>query len=140
MNQSETTDVNMLGVKKLCSLCGLCMVKEWSAKEGVEGCVFTLGWLGEQERSVFSRERSPDDYDEILFGISRERFVARMKNPLLTGQFTGIITNIAKKAFETGLVDAVVTLHRSKDDYLIPNRFSPGHLRRLSPVLAANLF
>lgn len=106
--------------KKLCSLCGLCMVKEWSAKEGVEGCVFTLGWLGEQERSVFGRERSPDDYDEMLFGISRERFVARMKNPLPTGQFTGIITGMAKRAFETGLVDAVVTLHRSRDDYLYP--------------------
>ena len=103
---------------KLCSLCGLCMVKEWSAKEGMQGCVFTLGWLGDQEASVFGRERSQEDSNEMLFGISKERFVARMKNPIPSGQFTGIITNIAKKAFETGLVEAVVTLHRSKDDYL----------------------
>jgi coenzyme F420 hydrogenase subunit beta len=106
--------------RKLCSLCGLCMVKAWPAKEGIEGCVFTLGWLGDQEMKVFGRERSKDNYDEMLFGISREQFIARMKNPLSTGQFIGIITNIAKKAFEIGLVDAVVTLHRSKDDYLYP--------------------
>jgi len=116
----EMTPVDKGNGRKLCSLCGLCMVKAWPAEEGVAGCVFTLGWLGEQEKEVFGRERSSENYDEMLFGISRERFVARMKNPLLTGQFTGIITNIAKKAFETGLVDAVVTLHRSKDDYLYP--------------------
>ncbi len=116
----EMSSFDISNGEKLCSLCGLCMVKEWSAKQGVEGCVFTLGWLGEQETNVFGRERSQEDYDEMLFGISKERFVARMKNPLPSGQFTGVITNIAKKAFETGLVEAVVTLHRSKDDYLFP--------------------
>jgi coenzyme F420 hydrogenase subunit beta len=116
----EMISVDNANEKKLCSLCGLCMVRAWPAKEGIEGCVFTLGWLGEQEMKVLGRERSSDNYDEMLFGISRERFVARMKNPLPTSQFTGIITNIAKKAFETGLVDAVVTLHRSQDDYLYP--------------------
>lgn len=116
----ERASIDSAHGKQLCSLCGLCMVKKWSAREGVQGCVFTLGWLGEQETKLFGRERSPDNYDEMLFGISRERFVARMKKPLPTGQFTGIITGMAKKAFETGLVDAVVTLHRSKDHYLYP--------------------
>ena len=108
--------------KKLCSLCGLCMVKEWSAKEGIQGCVFNLGWLGEQEKRIFGRERSPKDYDEILFGISGERFVARMRNPrpIPEVQFTGIITSIALKAFETGLVEAVATLHRSNEDPMLP--------------------
>ena len=120
--------------RKLCSLCGLCMVKEWSAKEGIQGCVFTLGWLGEQESSVFGRERSHDDCDEMLFGISKERFVARIQNPIPSGQFTGIITNIAKKAFETGLVEAVVTLHRSKEDYFLPE---PVLARSTEEILAS---
>ena len=106
--------------EKLCSLCGLCMVKQWSAKEAIQGCVFNIGWLGTQESLVFGRERYQDNSDEMFFGISKERFVARMKNPLPNIQFTGIITSIAKKAFETGLVEAVVTLHRSKEDYFLP--------------------
>ena len=105
---------------KLCSLCGLCMVKEWPAQESAQGCVFTVGWLGGQESLLFGRERARDSSDEMLFGISRERFVARMKHPLPGTQFTGIITGIAQKAFESGLVDAVVTLHRSREDYFMP--------------------
>ena len=107
-------------LEKLCSMCGLCMVKAWPAQESIKSCVFTTGWLGSREKALFGRERSRDNPDELLFGISSERFVARMKNPLPNIQFTGIITSIAKKAFETGLVGAVVTLHRSPEDYFLP--------------------
>jgi 3,8-divinyl protochlorophyllide a 8-vinyl-reductase (ferredoxin) len=107
-------------LEKLCSMCGLCMVRSWPAQESIQCCVFTTGWLGGREKALFGRERSRDIPDELLFGISTERFVARMKNPLPDIQFTGIITSIAKKAFETGLVDAVVTLHRSPEDYFLP--------------------
>jgi coenzyme F420-reducing hydrogenase beta subunit len=120
MNAPAAKSVTASSSEKLCSMCGLCMVKAWSAKEAVQGCVFTTGWLGSKEQALFGRERASDGSDEMLFGISAERFVARMKNPLPDTQFTGIITSIAKKAFETGLVDAVVTLHRSKEDYFLP--------------------
>ena len=106
--------------ERLCSRCGLCMVDAWTPKESIQGCVFTIGWLGKQEVEIFGRERSLQDSDEMLLGISRERFDARMKKPLSKIQFTGIITGIAKKAFETGLVEAVVTLHRSKEEYFFP--------------------
>jgi coenzyme F420 hydrogenase subunit beta len=96
------------------------MVDTWTPEESIQGCVFTIGWLGKQEAVIFGRERALDDIDEVLFGISKEDFVGRMKNPLPNVQFTGIITSIAKKAFETGLVEAVVTLHRSKEDYFFP--------------------
>ena len=119
--------------QKLCSLCGLCMVKEWSAQESIQGCVFTVGWLGMQEALLFGRERAQDSSDEMLFGISRERFVARIKNPLPNTQFTGIITSIARKAFESGLVEAVVTLHRSKEDYFLP---VPALARSTEEILA----
>jgi coenzyme F420 hydrogenase subunit beta len=96
------------------------MVKAWPAQESIKSCVFTTGWLGSREKALFGRERSRHNPDELLFGISSERFVARMKNPLPNIQFTGIITSIAKKAFESGLVDAVMTLHRSPEDYFLP--------------------
>jgi len=96
------------------------MVGTWPAQESIKSCVFTSGWLGSREKALFGRERSRDNPDELLFGISTERFVARMKTPLPNIQFTGIITSIAKKAFETGLVDAVATLHRSREDYFLP--------------------
>ncbi len=120
--------------ERLCSLCGLCMVNSWSVKESIQGCVFTIGWLGKQEVAVFGRERAQDDPDEMLFGISRERFVGRMKNPLPDIQFTGIITSIARKAFETGLVDAVATLHRSPEDYFFP---MPVLARSTAEILAS---
>ena len=84
----KTLSVDHSADEKLCSLCGLCMVNAWSAKESVQGCVFTVGWLGKHESSVFGRERSQDNSDEMLFGISKKRFVARIKNPLPTIQFT----------------------------------------------------
>jgi 3,8-divinyl protochlorophyllide a 8-vinyl-reductase (ferredoxin) len=120
MTASTTKPVTASSPGKLCSLCGLCMVKAWPAREGIKSCIFFSGWLGSRERALFGRERSRDNPDELLFGISSERFVARMKNPLPGIQFTGIITSIAKKAFETGLVEAVVTLHRSREDYFLP--------------------
>ena len=119
-NQTSVNDVDMPTGAKLCSMCGLCMVDEWKSKESIQSCVFSLGCLGKQEVKVFGRERSQDNLDEMLFGISRKRFNARMKKPLPRTQFTGIITSIAHKAFETGLVEAVVTLHRSKEEYFHP--------------------
>lgn len=105
---------------RLCSLCGLCMTRTWPARESIQGCVFNVGWLGRHEDALFGRERSRTDTDEMLFGISAQRFVGRIREPLPNIQFTGIITSIAKKAFESGLVDAVVTLHRSREDYFLP--------------------
>ena len=131
--------------KKLCSLCGLCMVSAWPADESITGCVFTTGWLGKQEADFFGQERSQDDYDEMLFGISKERFVARITNPLPNVQFTGIITSMAKTAFENGLVDAVITVHRSREDYMLPEpvlaRSTEAILKGAGskPVLASSL-
>ena len=106
--------------QKLCSLCGLCMAGSWPSKESMRTCVFNTGWLGDKEKKLFGRERSLDNDEEIRFGISRERFVGRLKQPLPHTQFTGIITRMAQKAFESGMVEAVVTLHRSPEDCFFP--------------------
>ena len=85
--------------EKLCSSCGLCMIKEWPAKENIQSCVFKNGWLGPQESALFGRERSLDDTDEMSFGICKERFVGCMKKPVPGAAWTGVITSIAKRAF-----------------------------------------
>lgn len=112
--------MNMTVSEKLCSRCGLCMVEAWTPAESRQACVFQTGWLGRHEQTVFGRQRIRDDIDEALFGISSERFVAINRQRLPGVQFTGIITGIALKAFETKLADAVVTLHRSSEDYFFP--------------------
>jgi len=95
----------------LCSRCGLCMGNAWPEKESLQSCVFNTGWLGVHEEKLFGRKRDPADPDELAFGITRSRFNARMKQPIDGAQWGGIITRIALRAFETGLVDGVITLH-----------------------------
>jgi coenzyme F420 hydrogenase subunit beta len=89
------------------------MGNAWPEKESLQSCVFNTGWLGMHEERLFGRRRNAADPDELAFGIARRRFNARMKKPIDGAQWGGIITRIALKALETGLVDGVVTLHGS---------------------------
>jgi 3,8-divinyl protochlorophyllide a 8-vinyl-reductase (ferredoxin) len=116
---SASSDVHRTSKETLCSSCGLCSVKEWPSKESIQSCVFKTGWLGAHEARIFGRERSLDSFEEMRFGISKSRFTARMKQPIPDSQWTGIITQICLKAFQSGLVEGVVTLHRSEDDIFI---------------------
>ncbi len=131
--------------KGICSSCGLCSITEWPMHESIQSCVFKNGWLGKREKKLFDRERKRDNPEEMRFGITLERFTAQLKNPLPDAQWSGIVTNIARKAFESGMVEGVVTLHRSEE-----NRFfskpvlamtteeidaSRGNKPVLSPVL-----
>ncbi len=106
--------------QKLCSSCGLCMIREWPREETLQSCVFRTGWLGRQEVELFGRERSLDDFDEMSFGISKERLTGCIKQPIEGSAWTGVITAIAKRAFETGLVEAVATLHRGEKHHFEP--------------------
>jgi coenzyme F420 hydrogenase subunit beta len=120
---------------KLCSSCGLCMIKEWPAQENIQSCVFKNGWLGPQESDLFGRERSLDDTDEMSFGICKERFVGCIKNPVPGAAWTGVITSIAKRAFESGLVEGVATLHRGEEDFFAPK---PVLARSTEAILASS--
>ena len=97
----------------LCSHCGLCMGNAWPTEESLRSCVFNTGWLGRHEERLFGRRRNPEDNDERDFGISRRRFNARINQPVDGAQWGGIITRIAVRALETGLVEGVATLHGS---------------------------
>ena len=134
MTDSARSKVKASVHTKICSQCGLCMVKDWPAKQAVQSCVFITGWLGSREQELFGRERSCDQNDEMRFGISRRHFVAVLKQPLPNTQFSGIITCIAHKAFESGMIDAVATLHRSDKDYF----FSRPVLARSATDIAAS--
>lgn len=121
MNVTATPPISTSqGRETLCSQCGLCHIRSWEAKESIESCVFKLGWLGKQESDVFGRERSLENEDEMRFGISQERFVAKLKAPIDGAQWSGIITHLAATALQNGTVQAVATLHRSKVDYFFP--------------------
>ncbi len=130
----HTPNATSVHKETLCSACGLCQVRAWPAKESFESCVFELGWLGEAERALYGRERNPDNPDELAFGITQERFVAKLNPEITDAQWSGIITRIAQKAFETNLVEAVATLHRSKVDYFIPE---PVLAQSTEAILAA---
>ncbi|NTW51134.1 MAG: coenzyme F420 hydrogenase [Chlorobiaceae bacterium] len=126
----------------LCSRCGLCMGNAWPEKESLQSCVFNTGWLGMHEERLFGRRRDPADPNELAFGITRSRFNARIKQPVEGAQWGGIITRIALRALETGLVDGVLTLHGT---HLNPKAFlatSPFEVlegRGNKPVLAPTL-
>ncbi|MBF0587156.1 Coenzyme F420 hydrogenase/dehydrogenase, beta subunit C-terminal domain [Prosthecochloris sp. N3] len=94
-------------------------------QESLQSCVFHNGWLGELERRVFGRERNQNDPEELRFGITRERCISTLAPPLEGAQWGGIVTRMATRAFEEGLVEGVVTLHHAPDS----NFFS-------TPVLA----
>jgi coenzyme F420 hydrogenase subunit beta len=129
----------------LCSSCGLCSVKTWPSSESLQSCVFSLGWLGSHEKALFGREREPLDAVESRFGITRSRFIARLREPVSGAQWSGIITRLAVKAFNSGLVEAVVTLHRDDKDFFQPKPVlaeseadiykAKGSVPVLSPVL-----
>ena len=133
--------------RTLCSSCGLCSNRAWPSAESVQSCVFRNGWLGEQERKLFGRERSLDDPVEMRFGITSERFTAQLKRPIDGAQWSGIVTRIAARAFEEKLIDGVVTLRRSPENHFFSEPLlaetreeidsSKGNKPVLSPVLAS---
>ncbi|NTV01752.1 MAG: coenzyme F420 hydrogenase [Chlorobiaceae bacterium] len=126
----------------LCSHCGLCMGNAWPEEESLRSCVFNTGWLGKHEERLFGRQRNPQDDDELAFGISLRRFNARIKQPVDGAQWGGIITRIALRALETGLVDGVATLHGTMLQPKAALATTPGEVlegRGNKPVLSPTL-
>ncbi|WP_232319814.1 hypothetical protein [Prosthecochloris sp. HL-130-GSB] len=67
--------------KGICSSCGLCSVKTWPMQESIRSCVFKNGWVDPLEEKIFGRKRNTDDPQEMRFGITKKRFVARLLPP-----------------------------------------------------------
>ena len=76
--------------EKLCSSCGLCMIRKWPTQETIQSCVFKTGWLGTHEIDLYGRERSIENSDEMGFGICKDRPVGCIKNPIPGDAWSGV--------------------------------------------------
>ena len=62
------------------------------------------------EEKVHGRSRDLDDWDDIHFGVHKEMLYAKKKQgqAIPGAQWTGIVTSIAIKMLESGMVEGVV--------------------------------
>lgn len=114
-------DERLKGRPKLCSDCGLCDSSYRSIMS--KACVFVHNQVKELELRLHGRTRKPGD--EQHFGIYRRMYAARMRHPVASAQWTGIITTLAARLLEIGAVDGVVT-----------TRSVPGTRFAPQPILA----
>ncbi len=114
-------DARLKGRPKLCSDCGLC---DSSLRPIMpRTCVFVHNQVSDIEQRLFGRTRK--DGDELLFGIYRTMYAARMRQPVPDAQWSGIVTSLAARLLEQGTVDAVIT-----------TRAVPGTRFAPQPILA----
>ena len=106
-----TTPLERYPAQSLCSRCGLCNTERIS--EVKEACAFLEdGWsrTGAMEERIHGRRRN-DDY----FGVV-ENMVYGQKRPRVNNSaWTGIVSGIAARALEEGVVDAVIGVGREGD-------------------------
>ncbi len=98
-------DERLKGRPRLCSDCGLC---DSSLRPLMpRSCVFVQNQVGDLEQRLHGRIRQ--GAEELLFGIYRTMYAARMRQPLAHAQWSGIVTSLAARLIEEGRVEAVIT-------------------------------
>jgi coenzyme F420 hydrogenase subunit beta len=100
--------------RKTCTDCGLSRSDD--PKRCGSACQFIAPDYDAAETRVHGRPRDPARPDELWFGPHRRMLRARLKAPKDGAQWTGIVTRIAEKLFETGAIDAVLTIAPDPDD------------------------
>jgi coenzyme F420 hydrogenase subunit beta len=120
--------------KDLCSQCGLCDSR-WVAYVK-DACAFLHQRFEAMETAAHGRSRNLDNEDELYFGVQQRMFSARLAQPIVGAQWTGIVSRLGVRALETGLVDAVLCVGQSEHD-----RFTPVPVLARTPeqVLAARV-
>ncbi len=108
-NGRETTllglDERLKGRPLLCSDCGLCASSLKPLMS--QSCTFVHSHVRETELRLHGRIRHQGD--EMLFGIHRAIYAARIPHPRPGVQWTGIVTTLAARLLELDLVDGVLT-------------------------------
>jgi len=89
----------------MCSRCGLCYTKHRT--ELADACVFVENRYEALEEKLHGRGRMPGT-DEDMFGIFRQMYVTKMKQPLPGAQWTGMVTALGTLMLEKKLVDGVI--------------------------------
>ena len=120
--------------RDLCSQCGLCDSR-WVAYVR-RACAFLEQRFEAMESEAHGRSRNLDDEDELYFGVHERMLSARLRQPLEGAQWTGIVSTIAVRALENGLVDAVLCVQQDPDDRFTP---VPVLARTAAEVLAARV-
>lgn len=96
--------------KEHCSKCGLC--DTYYVAHVKEACAFLGSGMSdveaEMEQAVHGRRRDPRSEDEDLLGVVERTLYARVRPSVPGAQWTGIVTSIATRMLERGMVDAVV--------------------------------
>ncbi|HRD41592.1 MAG TPA: Coenzyme F420 hydrogenase/dehydrogenase, beta subunit C-terminal domain [Prochlorococcaceae cyanobacterium AMR_MDS_5431] len=120
--------------RDLCSECGLCDSR-WVAYVK-QACPFLHQQFEAMELEVHGRSRNLDLEEELYFGVYQRMLTARLKQPIVGAQWTGIVSRLSIKAIETGLVDAVLCVQQSEED-----RFTPVPIlaRTADEILAARV-
>ncbi len=120
--------------KELCSECGLC--DTYYVHYVKEACAFLNQQIKELEEQSHSRSRNLDNSDELYFGVQQEMMAARKKEPIPGAQWTGIVSSIAIKMLESGIVEGVVCVQNTKEDRFQP---MPVIARTAEEILAARV-
>jgi coenzyme F420 hydrogenase subunit beta len=92
----------------LCTDCGISRTKD--DRRCGHACQFIKPDYPALETRVQGRARDPARADELFFGPYRRMLRARMVQPRVGAQWTGITTRIAERLLETGAVDAVACM------------------------------
>jgi coenzyme F420 hydrogenase subunit beta len=112
-------DERLKGRPKICSDCGLCgsSLRPLMA----QSCTFVQNHVAEVELRLHGRTRQPGD--ELLFGVYREMYAARIPKPPSNAQWTGIVTTLGAKLLEKGLVEGVLTTRAVPGTRFAPQPF-----------------
>ena len=107
--------------KEHCSECGLCDTEHVARVR--DACAFLgqgMSRVETLEPVVHGRGRraSPDDEDRL--GVVDETFYAAMKRPVDGAQWTGVVTSVATRMLESGMVEGVICVASDPDEPRAP--------------------
>lgn len=100
--------------RDLCTDCGVS--RTTNPKRCAYACQFIAPDYPALEAKVHGRARDIEHNDELFFGPYQRLYRAALKAPLEGAQWTGITTRIAERLFESGAVDAVITMAADPSD------------------------
>jgi coenzyme F420 hydrogenase subunit beta len=104
--------------RDLCTDCGVSRSSE--PKRCGTACQFITPDYPAMETQVHGRARNPQAGDELFFGPYQKMYRARLKAPAAGAQWTGITTRIVERLFETGAIDAALTMAPDPNDHWRP--------------------
>jgi coenzyme F420-reducing hydrogenase beta subunit len=97
-------DVRLKGRPKLCSDCGVCSSS--ARPHMAQVCVFVHNQNAQLEYQLHGRNRT--EGDELLLGVYRSIHVARMAEPVVGAQWSGVVSSLGALLLRHGLVDGVI--------------------------------